>query len=163
LPETNSCGGSKIPGPITAKACELELGGTKGLQAAGTIHGAHKEEIYRDIVRVPECYRIDGKGPIAEGEVRRIHAGPKSTFVILRGDQQHCTERTVRLDDVTRGKLGVEMGQDVEIEVDSPFLKEWRWAWNGTEIGDRIAARLSVVSLLLGVAGLLLGIISLLR
>lgn len=124
------------------------------------IHEARKEEVYRDIARVPEAFRTDGKGTIKEGELRRIHAGPRSAFVILRGDQD-SEEPTIKLDDVTRDKLGVKTGQSLEIEFDSPLFKKWRWAWNATEIGYRVAAQISLVSFVLGVIGLVLGIISL--
>jgi hypothetical protein len=50
------------------------------------IHQAQIEEVYRDIVRVPESDRVDSHGrPIEEGRICKIKTGSKETYVIVRG------------------------------------------------------------------------------
>jgi hypothetical protein len=125
---------------------------------------ARKEEVYRDIVRIPEPYRLDESGEvIPEGQVRRITVGKKCAFVILRGDQE-STETTISMGEVTRNKLDLKCSQTVEVGLDRPLCRqycEYRWAWGATEISYRVAAKLALTSVVLGVFGLVLGIFAL--
>lgn len=129
-----------------------------------TVEEGRLTEVYRDIVRIPECHRLDKFGKvIPEGQVRRIWVDKKCAFVILRGEQQ-STQKIIKMDEVTRNKLGLKYTEPADIEFDRPLCHlycEYRWAWAATEISYRVAAQLALTSVILGVVGLTLGIIAL--
>lgn len=123
---------------------------------------ALREDIYKDVARVPEVYRQDKRGEtVPEGSVRKVQVGAKSTFVILRGDKD-SSDATIRLDDKTRTTLGVERGEEAVFDFDTSHLWDnFRWGWKATEIGYQTATRLALLSLLVGAIGLILGLIGL--
>jgi hypothetical protein len=131
-----------------------------------TVQIGREEEVYRDIVRIPEGHRLDTSGKlIPEGQVRRIKVGQKRAFVVLRGEQ-NSIDPIIEMDEVTRKKLGLECARPVDVEFDRPLCHEYcqfRWAWAATEISYRIAIRLAVSSIVLGLIGLALGIVALRR
>lgn len=119
------------------------------------VHRLCRAEVYRDLARIPQRYRIDRNGhAIEEGQVRRIRVALKTAYVILRGDTA-STEPTIRLDDKVREKLGIHLGQKYDVVIERVCFAELRWAWGATEIGYRLATRLAVVSLVLGFIGFL--------
>lgn len=127
-----------------------------------TVRLAADTDVYKDIARVPEIHRKDGGGNvIPEGNVCRIRAADRSAFVILRG-QQGSGDAAIWLDERTRNKLQVSVGQEKEFQFEPQGLwgQLW-WAWDATDIAYRVAARLAVLSVVLGGLGLIIGIISL--
>ncbi len=126
-----------------------------------TVHEALKEDVYRDLVRVPEVHRKDMEGrTIAEAEVRRIRIGSRTAFVVLRG-WKDTSEATIRLDERTRNLLGVDLGENLEFSFESAWFGGLRWAWNSTDIAYRTMAKLALLSVLLSLFGGILGVIGL--
>jgi hypothetical protein len=122
------------------------------------VHQLSASEVYRDIVRVNEGYRIDRRGKgIKEGRICLIKANGRQCFAILRGYQDNSNPE-IRMDDYTRGsgKLGLKLNHPYEFEFRHlRFLGTLRWAWSATEIGYQVSARLAVLGLLAGVSGIL--------
>jgi hypothetical protein len=121
------------------------------------------DEVYKDIARVPEFLRTGARGLIREGTLCKVTTNQRSAYLFLRGAGA-TQESIILIDDYTRGKLGVEVGETHSFEFDQ--AGSWGmlcWAWSATEPAYRIASRLAVVGVALGVAGLALGILSLVR
>jgi hypothetical protein len=113
-------------------------------------------DVYKDIVRVPERYRLDESGkPIEEATLCGIRGTPKKSVVMLRGFQR-SDDPEIRMDDRTRFRLGVELGKsyDFRFQRASPW-GQLRWAWCASETGYKVASRLAVIGLVLGVLAFL--------
>ena len=118
-----------------------------------TVHQLAKEEVYRDIIRVNQEHRSDPEGkPIKEGSVCAVTVdGKKRSYAVLRG-YEASDLREVRMDYITRENLGVNYDTEYEFQFrPASAWGELSWAWNTSEIGYRIAARLAVVGFVLGV------------
>jgi hypothetical protein len=127
---------------------------------------ADQQDVYRDIVRIPEQFRqaSDGK-TLPEGEVCKItaHGNGKTAFVILRG-KQDSNEQVIWLDERTRNRLGVSPGDEISLEMKTVGLcGQWRWAWSSSDPAYRASARLALLSVVLGAVGVLLGLVSVLH
>lgn len=124
---------------------------------------ADEQDVYRDIVRIPEAYRKDSHGTtLAEGEVCKVTAQSKnqSAFAILRG-KQDCQDEAVWMDERTRNRLGLTVGEQVPFDLKTVGLwGQWRWAWSSSDPAYRVTARLALLSVLLGLLGVVLGIVS---
>lgn len=122
---------------------------------------AAKDDVYRDIARVPEPHRKDPRGnTIPEGEVCRLSVGEKSALVLLRG-QGDTTEAAIWLDERTRNRLALTPDQDAEVEIQPVGLYgQLCWAWEASDPAYRVVARLAVLSVVLGAVGLVLGMAS---
>jgi len=123
-----------------------------------TIRKAAEEDVYKDIARIAEANRLDSTGAIIpEGEVCKLSTSGRSVFVLIRGKGE-TAEAAVWLDERTRNCLGVSAGHQAEFTVErAGLIGQFRWAWNAAEPSYRVAARLAVVSVILGLIGLLLG------
>lgn len=126
------------------------------------VHQAAMEDVYRDIVRIPEKYRLDAHGLVVlEGAVCKISTSGKSTYCIARG-KPNSLEPVIFIDERTRNLLGVRLGEDVDLSIKRvKFPGQFLWTWNASDPAYRIAARLSLLSVFLGFIGLLLGLFSL--
>jgi len=126
------------------------------------VEAADREDVYRDIARMPEAYRTDCKGRrISEGEVVKLTTRERSVFVLARGCG-NSTEPIIRLDERVRNRLGVYTGQEAEFRIQQVRLPgQFRWAWSASDPAYRIVARLAVLSVVLGAVGLVLGLCSL--
>lgn len=120
-----------------------------------------EEDVYRDIARVPEVHRKDRKGKmIEEGNVCRLTCEGRSTYVLLRGKGDEA-EGAIWLDERTRNRLGITAGSQRGFEFcPAGIWGQTCWAWSASDPSYRVSARLAVLSLALGVAGLLLGLLS---
>jgi hypothetical protein len=109
------------------------------------------EDVYKDIVRVPEIHRIDNGKAIEEAKVCLIGGTPRSSFVVLRG-YQDSTKAEIHMDERTRKRLGdIKVGQSYDFTFTRAGLPgELQWAWNASETGYRVASRLAVIGLILG-------------
>jgi hypothetical protein len=127
-----------------------------------TIHSADQEDVYKDIARIPEQYRVDRSGrTISEGRVCRVSVRSKYSYVLLRGSQLH-TGPTIRLDERKRNELDLRPNTEADFDLKPVGLMgEFLWAWHASDPAYRISARLGVLSLALGVIGLVLGLLSL--
>ncbi len=129
-----------------------------------TVKQLNKEDVYTDSARINEKYRIDENGTeIPEGRVCKVYVAGRSKLLSLRGDQQSSTP-TISLDDVTRGKWGLRLQESQEAEFrfrKVSWFGQFLWAWRAANPAYRITARIGLVSVILGVAGLILGAIGL--
>jgi hypothetical protein len=120
---------------------------------------AKSEDVLHDIVRLDLTYR-----PFARaGRVIRIRHDSKSVLAIARG---HPSENTsdISLDSELRRRLGLEANQRATFTFEKAgFWGEFIWAWSATNAVPRIAARLALLSLVLGIFGLVSGVISLFK
>lgn len=129
------------------------------------IHQAKSEEVYRDIVRIPEAVRLDeAGGTIDEGQICKIKSGRKTAYVIVRGVKNfelegspaHVHGRCIHMDEVTRQRLDLAKARSARFRLTPVgWWGGFRWAWNATEIGYRISSRLGLLGLILGLIALL--------
>jgi hypothetical protein len=125
------------------------------------VHQLPREEVYLDIVRIAEKYRLDAYGvPIEEGSVCCLKCGGQKILVVARGSTS--TERHIFLDERSRTKLGVELDHTYDFEaITMGFGGKVRWALQASDVRYSFPAFISVVSLALGVLSVLLGALSL--
>ncbi|SRR5258708_3470217 len=110
------------------------------------------EGVYKDIVRIPEVHRTDKNGDtIEESTCCRISGTPRSSFAVLRGYQK-CEKAEIHMDDRTRNRLGgIKVGESYDFTFTPAGLSgQLQWAWNASETGYRVASRLAVIGLVLG-------------
>jgi hypothetical protein len=115
-----------------------------------------EEDVYKDIVRIPEGYRIDKKGnTIEESTACWIGGAPRRSVAVLRG-WQRSTSAEIHMDEKTRNRLGVQLDECYDFRFRP--AGQWGqllWAWNASETGYRVASRLAVIGLMLGVLALI--------
>ena len=110
------------------------------------------EDIYKDIARIPKAHR----GEIEEGTMCRISCNRRSSYVAVRGSLDH-EDATIKIDDKTRGDLGAEPGQTCDFEIEPlNFFMQYYATCYASDPFMRIAFRMSLVSLVLGVLGLVI-------
>lgn len=125
---------------------------------------AAREDVYRDIVRVPEKYRLSSNGRlIPDGSVCRITTPGGTAFGILRG-LGDSSKQEVHIDERLRNLLGLRLDDEAEFRFEPVGAwGQFLWAWNASDPAYRVAARMSLLSVALGFSGLLLGLLSLNR
>lgn len=124
-----------------------------------TVRAAEREDIYRDIARIPEQHRRTRRGELLkEGAVCRLSLGTRHAYVLLRGLPDE--DAVIRLDERTRNRLAIRPGQDAEFDLRSArVFDDFVWAWQASDPAYRINARLASLSVALGLLGLGLGIL----
>ena len=94
---------------------------------------------------------------IPEGRICKVTVGKRSTFLSLRGQEEHANP-AIYLDGKTRNDLGVTLREHASFHFhQASWLGQFLWAWRATDPAYRIAARVGLLSVLLGVAGLVFG------
>ncbi len=126
------------------------------------VHRASEEDVYRDIARVSEAHRKDHEGKtIPEGTLCKISLSGSKTYAILRG-KADSNQPYIWLDERTRNRLGLNLGDECDFEFEKVGITgEVCWACTASDLAYRVAGRLAVLSILLGLLGLALGILSL--
>lgn len=129
-----------------------------------TVRQLAKEDVYKDLVRIPEPHRKDPEGRrIRESTICRLSGDSGSALVTVRGTIGE-TEAIVRIDEKTRADLGVTDGTEYNFDIRPIWwVGQFWWAWNASDPTPRIRARLGLLSLVLGVIGLLLGVLGFIR
>jgi hypothetical protein len=127
------------------------------------VRQARAEDVYKDLVRIPEIHRTDSKGiKIPEGTVCKLTVtASKSKLVCMRGcgDEQ---APLILMDEKTRDDLMVTDGKEYAFELDrASWIGHCRWACAASDPAYRIPAQLGLFSLALGAVGLVLGLLSL--
>jgi hypothetical protein len=113
-------------------------------------------DIFEDMARV----HLDHRPGTKAGRVIVISSGNKRIRALARGAPAN-SRNTIHLDQAMRDKLGVPLNKEVDFDIEGGrFWDEFLWAWNATNAMPRVAARLGVISVLLGAVGLILGIAS---
>jgi len=132
-----------------------------------TVHQLRENDVYKDLVRIPEAHRKDKDGNrIRESTICEVTVDGGTTgrtVVCVRGSVRD-TEPWIRMHDKTRLDLGVTERRDYDFRLTrAGWAKQFCWAWCASDPTPRIAARLGLVSVSLGVVGFLLGLLSFFR
>lgn len=122
---------------------------------------AQKEDIYRDIIRIPEQYRLDNEGKlIPEGTICLVLVNSRKVYAILRGNL-NVDNAEAQIDERLRNRLNLSVDKEEEITFKKSGLwGEFMWAWQASDPAYRISARLGFLSVLLGILALLITIFS---
>ncbi|MGA3136687.1 MAG: hypothetical protein ABSC88_11905 [Terracidiphilus sp.] len=123
------------------------------------VHQPEKEDVYHDRARIPEEFR----GGIREGRICEISVAGKSALLEVRGiiDEK---EQIIRLDEVTRNRLNVDAGKTCDFTLrEAWWLGQFLWAWSASDSAARMAARLGLLGLILGLLALGIGVIPLIK
>ena len=117
-------------------------------------------DVMNDIARFANSHRtFDGK-LVRAGRVVVLKVGDKTARVVARGPAG-VTAGEISLSSETREKLGVSSGKAAVFTIaEANLADDFLWAWNATDAMPRIAARLGVISIILGIIGALLGLVS---
>jgi hypothetical protein len=115
------------------------------------VHQLAEEDVYKDLVRIPQSQRLDRSGDkIEESTICWIYGTPKSSVATLRGFQASSGPE-VHMDERTRNRLGVELGQSYNFTFKKAGVwGQLRWAWCASETGYKVASRIAVIGLVLG-------------
>lgn len=108
-------------------------------------------DVYKDIVRIPELHRTDREGkPIEESTVCWINGTPQRSVAVLRGYQKSANAE-IHMDERTRNRLGVQLDHSYDFRFKKAgFCGQLKWAWKASETGYRVASRLGVIGLIVG-------------
>ena len=120
---------------------------------------AKVEDVYKDIVRVPEANRKnDCDRNITEGSVCKVRVASNRTevYAILRGNRDGDTE--IKIDEYLRNKLGIEKGKEYEFTFKTRWWYQFCWPWSATDPGYRISSQIAVISFLLGLLSIFLAV-----
>jgi hypothetical protein len=124
-----------------------------------TVKSAALSDVFGDMARVNKDYRPFAKA----GRVIRIRCEGKMVRAVARGEPAGGKDRII-LDSSTRQKLGVKLNTPTNFTFEmADSWDEFVWAWQATDAMPRIAARLGLISVILGLIGLGLGIVSLIK
>jgi hypothetical protein len=122
------------------------------------VHENKQEDVYRDRARLPEAHR----GGIREGRVCKVSVAGKNVLLEVRGIAGE-NNAVIRLDERTRNELGVRVNTRHTFTLrEVGWIGQFRWAWNASDSASRIAARLGLLGIILGLFGLVLAVIPLL-
>jgi len=115
-----------------------------------------KDDVFGDLARLHSSHRPG----ILAGQVCRIEVANSTIFAVARNTRGN--ERgTIYLDDALRSRLGVKDGMSYDFKVSKAgWYGQFVWAWTASNAVNRVAARLGVLSVLLGALGLMLGVLS---
>ena len=122
-----------------------------------TVRHEAAEDVYHDRVRVAERFR----GSIREGRICKVSVGKESRLLEVRGIPDG-SEPVIKIGELARQALGVEDRVAYTFCMREVWwVGQFRWAWSGSDSAYRIAARLGLLGLFLGVVGVALGLIAL--
>lgn len=112
-----------------------------------TVRSARDADVYRDTIRIAEADR----GSLKTGTICRFKAGDATAYAILRG-LGPARNGEILIDEALRDRLKVPYGQCQQFEIQQVgFLGSLMWGWNATDPTYATAARLGVLSFVLGV------------
>ena len=126
--------------------------------------GLHDDN-YLDIARIPREHRKTRHGqPIDSGSVCRIYCidTGKEAYVIARGLAGHAPR--IRIDHHVRQRLGVSNHTTYDFDLKpADFCGQVWWALHATDTQYSFAAKVSLISLALGIVGIAIAVIPLFR
>jgi len=128
-----------------------------------TVRSADLSDVMDDFARFDNLHRtFDGK-LVRAGRVVVLSTNGKSVRVVARGQTKGVKDE-ISLNSETITRLGIKSGQTVKFTISAATLwDEFWWAWSASNPANRVAARLGLVSVGLGMLGAALGVISLLK
>ena len=120
------------------------------------VKSADAADVYRDIARVPPA----GRGQLKTGRLYRFAWSGGSQYLVLRG-LDPSEGLVVKIDSESRHRLGIASNQAAPIAFtiqEADFWGELAWAWQATDPAYRVAAKLGIWGLALGLLGLVAGV-----
>lgn len=122
---------------------------------------AFDKDVYRDTARIPHKYREYKNGKvIIEGTICKVTHNNKSIYLIIRGDLS-SDESVIRIDERTRNALDVNINDKLDFTIiPCGIFGKLHWLWNASDTTYRLASKLAILSVILGLIGFILGIIS---
>ncbi len=115
------------------------------------------EDVMADMVRVDISHRPFSRA----GQVIVVKHGSAKVRLVARGPTG-IKKHQIRLDTEVRRKLGVKARENATFEfIEASLWDDIVWALHSTNATNRIAARLSLISVGLGLLGVFLGWLSL--
>lgn len=121
-----------------------------------TVQQIDWEDVFHDMVRVHYNHRPFAKA----GAVIVVEHGGKKARLVARGVPKN-SRSAIWLDLRSREQLGLKPNTQASFTFKKASLcDEFRWAWSATDAMPRIAARLALISVGLGLLGGLLGALS---
>jgi hypothetical protein len=130
------------------------------------VRSAPDRESYLDIARIHHEYRKTRQGqPIESGSVFRVYCTEtgKEAFLIARG-LSSSEEPRIHIDYQVRQKLGVTNHQIYDFDLrKGDFCSEVWWALHATDTQYSFAAKISLISLALGLIGLAIALVGFFR
>lgn len=124
-----------------------------------TVCQSAKEDVFRDLVRIPEAQRLDRRErPIENGAICKITVRDKSILATVRGCGEDELPPYVFLDRKQRDALGVSPPTAYDFDLRPVWLiGQCRWGWHASDPAYRLAARLGLLSVTLSVVSVVLG------
>ncbi len=121
-----------------------------------------REEVYKDMARIPEGFRMDKKGsPIPEGRICKVKAAGRSKLLSLRGREGE-SGAVILMDAKSREDLSVAEGAEEDFTLTRVWLVgQFLWSWRASDPLYRIPAQVALLSAVFGALGALLGALSL--
>jgi len=120
------------------------------------VKSADREDVYRDVARIP----VEHRNGLKAGHMYKISRDGLFAFVFIRGAEGSKAGKAIKLDEVIRNKLGVELGKEYEFKIESiNWFTKLLGAWYTTDPFNRVAIQLSIVSAVLGVISLFVALI----
>ncbi|TIS16980.1 MAG: hypothetical protein E5X07_34780, partial [Mesorhizobium sp.] len=126
------------------------------------VEEADWDEIFSDMIRIPGDYRRHPNGEkIENGRVVRIEHGGKHVFAVGRGLRGRDSDPVIYMDEVTRRKLGVRRGSQIESANirEASRREQLRWYREASNPAARVAAQVATLSLWLGALSVALGLL----
>ena len=113
------------------------------------VHQIWDEDAYRNRARIRAVHR----GTISEGKIVKFSVNDKSVLVEVRGNSRE-EGKIIRIDEITRVLLGVQEHTTYTFKArEVGWLGQFLWAWNASDSAARIAARLGLIGVILGLIG----------
>lgn len=125
-----------------------------------TVREIGLEDVFLDMVRV----HISHRPGVSAGRILTVECNGVFVPLVARGAHDNSRDE-IWLDLETRGRLGgLKPNVAYNFKLHTATWSEcMRWAWSATDPAYRIPAKISLISVALGVVGLFLGIVSLLN
>ncbi|MDE2029724.1 MAG: hypothetical protein KGI97_04070 [Alphaproteobacteria bacterium] len=115
------------------------------------VHPVEDDDAYRDIVRVARWDR----GEIKAGSVCRFSTPKGYAYLMLR-NTHNGNRGKILMDRNSLNKLNIDNGEKYNFVIrEAGFWGELCWIWTATDPVYRVAGRLGVLSLVLGILAVL--------
>lgn len=129
----------------------------KSHKARLKVHGADEDDVYEDIVRIPEKDR----GELKTGAIHRFSTAKGAAYFILRGSKPDNAGK-ILMDKASRDKLSLNPSEECDFDIrEAGFWGEFCWVWRATNPVYKVAGRLGVLSFFLGIVAVIFGFIAL--
>lgn len=120
------------------------------------VQQADKEDIFEDLVRLHKSHRPG----ILAGSICRVTVDDRAILAVARNSTDNIPG-IISLDEALRSRLKVKNGGQYDFSIEAAsFWSQVKWGWSATNPVNRVATRLAVLSVSLGILGLVLGLLS---